>query len=120
VKLQDAYFSESNHVRNRAIIGYTAPGTAKTSSVGGTTTNFDYSEQGDYADITIATDPTNQLVWQAQARVKLNDCGTEDTWGVQATVSSAKVTFATGLSDEANCLTLTPNFKNIGTGPYSN
>jgi hypothetical protein len=119
VKLQEAYFSETNHVGNWAIIGYTAPRNPKTSGVGGLTTNFDYSQQGDYEDNTIATDPTSALVWQVQARVKLNDCGTEDTWGVQATVSSAKVSFATGLSDEANCLMLTPNFKNIGTGTYT-
>lgn len=121
VKLQEAYFSESNHVGNWAIIGYTAPGNAKTgNTVGGETTNFDYTQQGTYADNTIADDPTAELVWQAQARVKLNDCGTEDTWGVKATVNNAKVEFATGLSDETNCLTLTPNFKNIGTGTYSN
>ena len=80
MKLQEAYFSESNHVRNRAIIGYTASGTAKTgNTVGGETTNFGYTQQGTYVANTIATDPTAQLVWQAQTRVKLNNCGTEDT-----------------------------------------
>lgn len=113
MKLQEAYFSEANHVGNWTIIGYNAPGN------NGVTTNFKYEQQGTYSNNTIATDPSATLVWKATAQVVLNACGTEDYWGVQATVTNAKVTFATGLSDETNCLTLTPNFKNIGTGTYS-
>ena len=112
VKLQDAYFSEANHVGNWAIIGYTAPGTA--SGTTSSTTNFTYEQKGDYANNTIATDPTNQEVWRSTAKVVLNDCGTEDYWYVEATVTSAKVSFNAKLSDETNCLTLTPTFKNIG------
>ncbi len=114
MKLQEAYFSETNHVGNWAIIGYTAPGNPKTSGVGGLTTNFDYSQQGSYENNTISTDPSGEEVWRSTARVVLNDCGTDDYWYVEASVSSAKVSFNANLSDEENCLTLTPTFKNIG------
>lgn len=119
MKLQEAYFSESNHVGNWTIIGYTAPGSGTATT--GSTTNFDYEQGGSYdAANTIATNPSGTEVWTATAKANLNDCGAGDTWGVQVSVSDdSKVTFATGMSDETNCLTLTPNFKNIGTGTYT-
>lgn len=119
VKMQEAYFSESNHVGNWAIIGYTAPGSGTATS--GSTTNFDYAQGGTYDERnTIATNPSGTEVWTATAKANLNDCGAGDTWGVQVTVSDdSKVSFATGMSDESNCLTLTPTFKNIGTGTYN-
>ena len=112
MKLQQAYFSEANHVGNWAIIGYTAPGTG--SGTTSSTTNFTYEQKGTYDDNTIATDPNGEEVWRSTAKVVLNDCGTDDYWSVKATVSSAKVSFDATLSDETNCLTLTPTFKNIG------
>ena len=114
MKLQEAYFSESNHVGNWAIIGYTAPGTADATTGTSSTTNFSYEQKGTYANNTIADDPDGEKVWRSTAKVVLNDCGTEDYWYVEATVSSAKVSFDAKLSDETNCLTLTPTFKNIG------
>ena len=114
MKLQEAYFSESNHVGNWAIIGYTAPGTAGATAGTSSTTNFSYEQKGDYDNNTIATDPSKTEVWRSTAKVVLNDCGTDDYWSVKATVNSAKVSFDAVLSDEANCLTLTPTFKNIG------
>ena len=112
VKLQESYFSEANHVGNWAIIGYTAPGTA--SGTTSSTTNFTYEQKGTYNENTIQTDPSDAEVWRATAKVVLNDCGTEDYWYVTATVTSAKVSFDAKLSDETNCLTLTPTFTNIG------
>lgn len=95
-----------------AIIGYTAPGTA--SGTTSSTTNFTYEQKGTYNENTIQTDPSDAEVWRATAKVVLNDCGTEDYWYVNATVTSAKVSFDAKLSDETNCLTLTPTFTNIG------
>ena len=95
-----------------AIIGYTAPGTA--SGTTSSTTNFTYEQKGTYNENTIQTDPSDAEVWRATAKVVLNDCGTEDYWYVTATVTSAKVSFDAKLSDETNCLTLTPTFTNIG------
>lgn len=100
MKLQESYFSEANHVGNWAIIGYT--------------TNFTYEQKGTYNENTIQTDPSDAEVWRATAKVVLNDCGTEDYWYATATVTSAKVSFDAKLSDETNCLTLTPTFTNIG------
>ena len=96
------------------MIGYTAPGTAGAAAGTSSTTNFSYEQKGDYDNNTIADDPTNEEVWRSTAKVVLNDCGTDDYWSVKATVSSAKVSFDAVLSDEADCLTLTPTFKNIG------
>ena len=112
MKLQESYFSEANHVGSWAIIGYTAPGTA--SGTTSSTTNFTYEQKGTYHENTIQTDPSGAEVWRATAKVVLNDCGTEDYWYVTATVTSAKVSFDAKLSDETNCLTLTPTFTNIG------
>ena len=112
MKLQESYFSEANHVGNWAIIGYTAPGTA--SGTTSSTTNFTYEQKGTYNENTIQTDPSDAEVWRATAKVVLNDCGTEDYWYVTATVTSAKVSFDAKLSDETNCLTLTPTFTNSG------
>ena len=118
MKLQDAYISEAVAIGNWQIIGYTAPGSGTATS--GSTTNFNYAQGGTYANNTIAANPSGTEVWTATAKANLNDCGAGDTWGVQVTVSEdSKVSFATGMSDEANCLTLTPNFKNIGTGTYT-
>lgn len=114
MKLQEAYFSEANHVGNWAIIGYTAPGTAGATAGTSSTTNFSYEQKGEYDDNTIATDPSGEEVWRSTAKVVLNDCGTDDYWYVEATVSSAKVSFDAELSDEPNCLTLTPTFDKIG------
>lgn len=94
------------------LIGYTAPGTA--SGTTSSTTNFTYEQKGTYNENTIQTDPSDAEVWRATAKVVLNDCGTEDYWYVTATVTSAKVSFDAKLSDETNCLTLTPTFTNIG------
>lgn len=110
--MQEAYFSESNHIGNWTIIGYTAPGSGTATS--GSTTNFNYAQGGTYAGNTIAANPSETEVWTATAKVVLNDCGTEDYWYVTATVTSAKVSFDAKLSDETNCLTLTPTFTNIG------
>lgn len=112
VKLQQAYFSENNQIGGWDMIGYIAPGTA--SGTTSSTTNFTYEQKGTYNENTIQTDPSDAEVWRATAKVVLNDCGTEDYWYVTATVTSAKVSFDAKLSDETNCLTLTPTFTNIG------
>ena len=114
VKLQQAFFSERNAIGDWKIVGYSAPGTNSQ------TTNFTYSDETSYEDNTVTTAPTTDI-WRATARVTLNDCkGTNAYWGVKGAISnSAEITFATGLGDETNCLTLTPNFKTIGTGTYT-
>lgn len=113
MKLQEAYYSESNAIGNWTIIGYNAPG------ANNKTTNFTYSDPTTYTNNTVESTPSTDI-WKAAANVALNDCPSGSYWGVKGSIGSdKKVSFATGLSNDAKCLTLTPNFKNIGTGTYT-
>ncbi len=106
VKLQDAFYAEQNFVTKDAdSMGYTLPGTITSGK--GTTANFEYK-------IARETD----VVWSGTSLVSLNDCVSTSTWTVTSTVSGSDnvLNHATAMSDETNCLALTPNFHKIGTG----
>lgn len=107
MKLQQAYASESNAIGGFKLIGYETPGT------NGVTTNFTYT--GAVGATETTTDDTEDA-WKAEANVALNDCAKTSTWDIKATIASTTgvVSFDATLSDESNCLTLTPNFKLIG------
>lgn len=112
VKLQEAYASESNAVGGWTLIGYQAPGSASGSA--GVTTNFTYT--GALAGNSTTTAASTANAWKAVANVALNDCAKGKNWAIAANMNADKgtVSFTASLEDEANCLTLTPNFKLIG------
>ena len=113
VKLQEAYFSESNYIGSWTLIGYTAPGS------NGTTTNFTYA--GGLTDKQ-STSVTGDGAWKATNNVKLNDCPSAANWYVTEEISPATTTASVGLTQKgkilttnaAGCTALTPNFESIG------
>ena len=114
VKLQEAYFSESNAIGSWTMIGYKAPAAQSAAdSVSTTGNNFNYSQQGTYTNGTITT-AAGQALWQAKNSVVLNDCAVNNAnvWQVKGTISSAIVTFEGSVS--AACKPLTPTFDKIG------
>ena len=111
VKMQQAYFSESNFVGSWTLIGYKAPGTANA------TTNFTYTEA------TISGGTTNEAVnnaWSAKNNVQLNDCESKDNnWTVKVTPNNATGSAAADVAFESKvtsdgCRALTPTFETIG------
>ncbi len=111
VKMQQAYFSESNFVGSWTLIGYKAPGT------GNATTNFTYTEA------TITNGSTDQVVanaWSANNKVKLNDCTpASNNWAVKVTPNTATSSAAADVAFESKvlndgCRSLTPTFETIG------
>jgi type IV pilus assembly protein PilA len=118
VKLQQAYFSESNQAGGWQLIGYMAPGTNSA------TTNFSYNP-GDIAVGTSDALAQAKVGWQAGNSVNLNECagGANGTpnyhWTVTLSLSSATnngnadVAFAASAGD-AGCVALTPTFDKIG------
>ena len=114
VKLQQAYFSESNMIGTWTLIGYKAPG--NTGNSGSATTNFTYTGTLDAATSTSAS---ATQAWQAQNNVQLNDCQSAKNWGVSVAATSAgssngaDVTF-TAAVNTPGCQALTPSFELIG------
>ena len=116
VKLQQAYFSESNMAGGWTLIGYTAPN-------GGETTNFVYG----IGDITAGASTAlsdAKVGWQAAGLKDLNECtatGTTGKGGTKLDKSSWTVS-VNGTTDlefdavasGAGCVALTPTFGNIG------
>jgi hypothetical protein len=114
VKLQEAYFSESNAIGSWTMIGYKAPAAQSAAdSISTTGTNFNYSQQGTYTAGTMTTASATAL-WQAKNSVVLNDCAVDNNnvWQIKGTISSAIVTFQGSVSNA--CKPLTPTFDKIG------
>ena len=110
VKLQQAYFSESNMAGGWQLIGYSAPNN-------GTTTNFKY---GNSLGITAQQSndlQENKIGWDAMNNVALNECASAVNWTVtlsKATgTTSADISFAAS-AGPAGCVALTPTFDKIG------
>ena len=111
MKLQQAYFSESNMAGGWQLIGYMAPNN-------GTTTNFTYGN-----DLGIEADQSDAITalttgWDAANNINLNECakGTNWTVKIQKTSSSTAgddVSF-TAAANGAGCVALTPTFDKIG------
>jgi prepilin-type N-terminal cleavage/methylation domain-containing protein len=115
VKMQQAYFSESNYVGSWTLIGYKAPGTGD--ATGSATTNFTYTPA------TITGGSTDQAVanaWSANNKVKLNDCTpAANNWAVKVTPNNATGSAAADVAFESKvtsdgCRALTPTFETIG------
>ena len=111
VKLQQAYFSESNKAGGWQLIGYMAPND-------GATTNFEYGKS-----LGIAKDQSSDIAsatigWDAANKVNLNECKAATNW----TISIVKATSSTAGDDikftasagNAGCVALTPTFDKIG------
>ena len=122
VKLQEAYFSESNAVGSWKLIGYVSPG-ATSASTEGATTNFGYLAANPEANgetVAISTlSSEGTKVWGARNLVALNDCAAQASdaidkanWTISITANSNgnSVSYAAA----TNCPQLTPTFDKIG------
>ena len=114
MKLQQAYFSESNKAGGWQLIGYMAPG--ENSS----TTNFNYTPEG----IAVATsnDASKSVVgWAASNKANLNECTAGKNWTVSLLASTSEAnqtdltfTATANAANHAGCIALTPTFDKIG------
>ena len=115
VKLQQAYFSESNKIGSWTLIGYKAPGS--NTGTKGVTTNFTYEGTVSSA---VTSDPTTKTAWTAKNNTQLNDCNaTQVNWWVDPKIRSADASNGADISFTAavtsgGCESLTPTFSNIG------
>lgn len=108
MKLQSAYFSESNMYGSWQRVGYVGPGDKKTTS-SSETTNFHY-DGGALADSSLAN--ADVIGWQATNVVKLNECTASSVnWTV---TTKAKTGDADSYVASTNCAELTPTFTKIG------
>ena len=110
VKLQQAYFSESNMAGGWQLIGYSAPNN-------GSTTNFTY---GNSLGITAQNSDAlsaSKIGWDAKNNVALNECASAVNWTMTLSKStgttSDDIRFAASAGD-AGCVALTPTFDKIG------
>ena len=115
MKLQQAYISEAVAVGNWKIIGYKGPGNQDASALKSSTTNFEYTDGGDYSEANTTTLGTSNVKgFAVKNLVKLNDCEiTADNWTVnvkKADGSEGEAEFTSA----TNCTELTPNFAKIG------
>jgi hypothetical protein len=111
VKLQDAYFSESNMAGGWQLIGFLAPSGAGANQ----TTNFTYEGSIDPAGSDALDDAVEG--WAASNRQNLNECTAAKNWTVTLSKASgttqADIAFAAS-AGPAGCVALTPTFDKIG------
>lgn len=118
--MQDAFVAENgNAIGNFELIGYVVPG-GQSGQTTGSTTNFDYAQEGSYPTDNSAVNPSEFVAWSAQNKARLNDCesGTEGAnWQLQITIAddSDGATWKTKALS-TGCKALTPNFDKIGNG----
>ena len=114
MKLQQAYFSESNMAGGWQLIGYMAPSGAGESE----TTNFKYGN-----NLGITKDQSNALVsdvvgWDAKNKINLNECASNVNWKVTLSKKTSSTAGADiGFSSSAGAaggVALTPTFDKIG------
>ena len=111
VKLQQAYFSESNMAGGWQLIGYMAPND-------GSTTNFTYTGPGITKDQSSDLSDGDVIGLQAHNNANLNECQAGDNWTVKlnkatSTSKGDDITF-TASAGAAGCVALTPTFDKIG------
>ena len=114
MKLQQAYFSESNMAGGWQLIGYMAPSGAGDAE----TTNFKYGNS-----LGIDKDKSNALGsevigWDAKNKLNLNECASNINWTVKlskksSSTAGADIGFASS-AGTAGCIALTPTFDKIG------
>ncbi|PWJ62782.1 prepilin-type N-terminal cleavage/methylation domain-containing protein [Fibrobacter sp. UWR4] len=106
VKLQDAYAAERNAAGGWMLIGYTIPASNNFSYKGGITEN---------ATVEL-TSLNNNIGWQAQNKVALNDCTTDECfWDIVVNNGDkgGQIKYAACLT--ADAAPLTANFTAIST-----
>ena len=112
VKLQQAYYSESNKYGGWQLIGYSGPGESKAATNGSSATNnFQYTGGIDKS----TSQTTGFTGWTAHNVADLNDCTAGDNWTVVLAdggegIADKYTTAANG----AGCQALTPTFDKIG------
>ena len=116
VKLQQAYFSESNMAGGWQLIGYMAPSGDGASK----TTNFEYGVGQITAGQTVELDATGKTGWTAKNRIALNECTipSDYNWSVKVALASTgnngKDVGFTSAAKGTGCISLTPSFEKIG------
>jgi hypothetical protein len=114
VKLQQAYFNESNKYGSWKLIGYTAPGTNDVNAGTSATNNFEYA--GGTAITEANSTSAVSGVWTANNIAKLNDCakGATANWSLAtgAVGTSGQDSYTATVADA--CKPLTPTFDKIG------
>ena len=116
VKLQQAYFSESNKVGGWQLIGYMAPSGDGASQ----TTNFAYGVGSITAGQTVDATSAGAIGWTAKNRIALNECAipTDYNWSVKvkeaSTGTNGKDVGFEAAAKGTGCISLTPSFEKIG------
>lgn len=103
IKLQDAYVAETGvFYGSWELIGYKMD----------LSSNFDYTGyQGAGLKTSITTEKKG--AWKAKAKATLNDCAAGKEWGINIAANSStggSVVYKAAMTDQTNCLALTPNF----------
>ena len=108
MKVQQAYFSESNMAGGWQLIGYQAPNN-------GSTTNFEYGTDLGISDQNSDALESSQVGWDEKNKVALNECESGVNWTVSVTPNptNTDLTFKAE-AKTAGCQALTPTFANIG------
>ena len=119
MKLQQAYISESVAIGDWGVIGYKGPGDNTNASgnavATSATNNFTYTDASSgWNNNTIALG-TGATGFSASNKAKLNDCEAAANWTIAVSEGSAagEANF-TPSTLSANCIQLTPNWKQIG------
>ena len=106
MKLQQAYFVETNKIGGWTLVGYQAP----------VSQNFTYSGAftTDQA-VETSTLTTAKNGFEAANKVKLNDCEAAKNWTVAIQFTSGKkdVDYTASAGSSAGCQALTPSFTQI-------
>ena len=118
MKVQQAYFSESNKTGGWQLIGYLAPSGAKASE----TTNFKYKPGGLAVGNSTSLKNATVIGLQAENIANLNECQAGTNWQISMSESTdaakgADVVFtatANAGGNNAGCIALTPTFDKIG------
>lgn len=131
MKLQDAYAAETGAAGSWKVIGYIGPGEKSGNTKSGTTV-FAYEDEFTPKDTEKETTMVGKLAdgddgekgWSAKAKTALNDCKIDSKWTINIAVGDANGSGSTikyiskvpqdGSGADANCLSLTANFENIG------
>ena len=133
MKLQDAYAAETGAAGSWKVIGYIGPGEKASNNKSSGTTVFAYADDFSPSDETkettlvgeLSSDDEGEVAWSASAKTALNDCAINSKWTINIAKGDASGSCSTikyiakvpqggqGGSD-ANCLSLTANFENIG------
>ena len=117
IKLQDAYISETGTgIGNWKMIGYVMNSSTNFKFM---ENNVEYSSAPAAASVELSVGKSN--AWQASNKGALNDCVANSSWviNVAANSSTGGSAVYNGTITSSGCSVLTPSFKNIVTGTFS-